>query len=153
MKQALGASLLTRCVIASFKRSMWTMMVSCLHTQNQLVSDTQISLISLVIQLKSRFFSVWAAGQITLDEFIEGAQRSAWLKNFLHLDVNPSGYVHKYLCDRKLMTAKDSWRTSICSEQPAKWKETWLWIYGGKKTLILPPAVFEESPLALKCFH
>ncbi|XP_037607516.1 guanylyl cyclase-activating protein 2-like [Sebastes umbrosus] len=47
-------------------------------------------------------------GQITLDEFVEGAQRSPWLQNFLQLDVNPCGWVQRYLCDRKLMSAKDS---------------------------------------------
>ncbi|XP_067429290.1 guanylyl cyclase-activating protein 2-like [Thunnus thynnus] len=47
-------------------------------------------------------------GQITLEEFIEGVQRNAWLENFLRLDVNPSGWVHKYLCDRKLIVPKDS---------------------------------------------
>ncbi|KAM3625567.1 uncharacterized protein V6R79_014237 [Siganus canaliculatus] len=47
-------------------------------------------------------------GEITLDEFVEGAQRSSWLQNFLRLDVNPSGYVQKYLCDRKLMSPKGS---------------------------------------------
>ncbi|KAM9367022.1 guanylyl cyclase-activating protein 2-like [Symphorus nematophorus] len=47
-------------------------------------------------------------GQITLDEFVEGAQRSQWLQEFLRLDVNPSGWVQRYLCDRKLMGPKDS---------------------------------------------
>uniref|UniRef100_A0A3B5B8J1 Guanylyl cyclase-activating protein 2-like n=1 Tax=Stegastes partitus TaxID=144197 RepID=A0A3B5B8J1_9TELE len=46
-------------------------------------------------------------GQITLEEFLEGAQRSPWLQSFLQLDVNPSGWVQRYLCDRKLMHAKE----------------------------------------------
>ncbi|GAA6218973.1 guanylyl cyclase-activating protein 2-like [Lates japonicus] len=46
-------------------------------------------------------------GQITLDEFVEGAQRSQWLQSFLRLDVNPSGWVQRYLCDRKLMSTKE----------------------------------------------
>uniref|UniRef100_A0A3B5B158 Guanylyl cyclase-activating protein 2-like n=1 Tax=Stegastes partitus TaxID=144197 RepID=A0A3B5B158_9TELE len=45
--------------------------------------------------------------QITLEEFLEGAQRSPWLQSFLQLDVNPSGWVQRYLCDRKLMHAKE----------------------------------------------
>ncbi|XP_075934733.1 guanylyl cyclase-activating protein 2-like [Anarhichas minor] len=47
-------------------------------------------------------------GQITLDEFVEGAQRSPWLQNFLRLDVNPCGWVQRYLSDRKLMSSKSS---------------------------------------------
>ncbi|XP_041796119.1 guanylyl cyclase-activating protein 2-like [Chelmon rostratus] len=47
-------------------------------------------------------------GHITLDEFVQGAQRSEWLQNFLRLDVNPSRWVQRYLCDRKLMYPKDS---------------------------------------------
>ncbi|XP_071373316.1 guanylyl cyclase-activating protein 2-like [Centroberyx affinis] len=47
-------------------------------------------------------------GQITLDEFVQGAQRDPWLQNFLRLDVNPCGWVQRYLCDRKLMSSKDS---------------------------------------------
>ncbi|XP_023261056.1 guanylyl cyclase-activating protein 2-like [Seriola lalandi dorsalis] len=47
-------------------------------------------------------------GQITLDEFVQGAQRSPWLQSFLRLDVNPSGWVQRYLCDRKLMSSKSS---------------------------------------------
>ncbi|XP_054472651.1 guanylyl cyclase-activating protein 2-like [Anoplopoma fimbria] len=47
-------------------------------------------------------------GQITLDEFVEGSKRSPWLQNFLRLDVNPCGWVQRYLCDRKLMSAKNS---------------------------------------------
>ncbi|XP_034536493.1 guanylyl cyclase-activating protein 2-like [Notolabrus celidotus] len=47
-------------------------------------------------------------GQITLEEFVEGAQRSAWLQGFLKLDINPNGYVQKYMCDRKLEAGKDS---------------------------------------------
>uniref|UniRef100_A0A3Q3WAF5 EF-hand domain-containing protein n=1 Tax=Mola mola TaxID=94237 RepID=A0A3Q3WAF5_MOLML len=46
-------------------------------------------------------------GQITLDEFIEGARKSRWLQEFLRLDVNPTGWVQRYLCDRKLMSSKD----------------------------------------------
>nr|XP_019954996.1 PREDICTED: guanylyl cyclase-activating protein 2-like [Paralichthys olivaceus] len=47
-------------------------------------------------------------GEITLEEFVEGSQRSPWLQSFLHLDVNPCGWVQRYLSDRKLMSAKDS---------------------------------------------
>ncbi|XP_076592907.1 guanylyl cyclase-activating protein 2-like [Chaetodon auriga] len=47
-------------------------------------------------------------GHITLDEFIEGAQKSEWLQSFLRLDINPSRWVQRYLCDRKLMSPKDS---------------------------------------------
>ncbi|XP_051235459.1 guanylyl cyclase-activating protein 2-like [Dicentrarchus labrax] len=47
-------------------------------------------------------------GQITLEEFVQGAQRSPWLQNFLRLDVNPCGWVQRYLCDRKLVSTKDS---------------------------------------------
>ncbi|KAM9861145.1 guanylyl cyclase-activating protein 2-like [Aulostomus maculatus] len=47
-------------------------------------------------------------GQITLDEFVEGAQKSEWLQSFLRLDVNPSGWVQRYMCDRRLTAAKDS---------------------------------------------
>ncbi|XP_071345533.1 guanylyl cyclase-activating protein 2-like [Trachinotus anak] len=47
-------------------------------------------------------------GQITLDEFVQGSQRSPWLQNLLHLDVNPTGWVQRYLCDRKLMSSKVS---------------------------------------------
>uniref|UniRef100_A0A3Q4AVY7 EF-hand domain-containing protein n=1 Tax=Mola mola TaxID=94237 RepID=A0A3Q4AVY7_MOLML len=34
-------------------------------------------------------------GQITLDEFIEGARKSRWLQEFLRLDVNPTGWVQR----------------------------------------------------------
>lgn len=54
-----------------------------------------------------------AAGQITLEEFVDGAQRSTWLQNFLRLDVNPSGWVQRYLCDRKLMSNNSSWQDGI----------------------------------------
>ncbi|XP_049418084.1 guanylyl cyclase-activating protein 2-like [Epinephelus fuscoguttatus] len=47
-------------------------------------------------------------GEITLDEFVEGAQKSPWLQSFLQLDINPRGWVQKYLCDRKLTDTKDS---------------------------------------------
>ncbi|XP_053178532.1 guanylyl cyclase-activating protein 2-like [Scomber japonicus] len=47
-------------------------------------------------------------GQITLDEFVEGSQRSPFVENFLRLDINPSGWVQQHLCDRKLMAPKDS---------------------------------------------
>ncbi|XP_054626885.1 guanylyl cyclase-activating protein 2-like [Dunckerocampus dactyliophorus] len=47
-------------------------------------------------------------GQITLDEFLNGAQKSQWLQSFLTLDINPSGWVQRYLCDRKITAAKDS---------------------------------------------
>ncbi|KAI3377381.1 hypothetical protein L3Q82_008571 [Scortum barcoo] len=47
-------------------------------------------------------------GQITLDEFVQGTQRSPWLQTFLRLDVHPRGWVQKYMCDRKLMNSKDS---------------------------------------------
>ncbi|KAM3877117.1 guanylyl cyclase-activating protein 2-like [Diretmus argenteus] len=46
-------------------------------------------------------------GQITLDEFVEGAQRDLWLQDFLRLDFNPSGWVQRNLCDRKRISAKD----------------------------------------------
>ncbi|XP_062405363.1 guanylyl cyclase-activating protein 2-like [Sardina pilchardus] len=32
-------------------------------------------------------------GQITLEEFLEGAQRDPWILNMLRLDMNPSGWV------------------------------------------------------------
>nr|XP_057945040.1 guanylyl cyclase-activating protein 2-like [Doryrhamphus excisus] len=47
-------------------------------------------------------------GQITLDEFVDGAQKNQWLQNFLTLDINPSGWVQRYLCDRKITAGKDS---------------------------------------------
>ncbi|XP_030269627.1 guanylyl cyclase-activating protein 2-like [Sparus aurata] len=47
-------------------------------------------------------------GEITLEEFVEGAQRSPWLQSFLRLDVSSSAWVQKYMCDRKLMSSKDS---------------------------------------------
>nr|XP_040058464.1 guanylyl cyclase-activating protein 2-like [Gasterosteus aculeatus aculeatus] len=47
-------------------------------------------------------------GEITLDEFVQGAHRSPWLQNFLRLDVNPCGWVQRYLSDRKLTCSKDS---------------------------------------------
>ncbi|XP_020503290.1 guanylyl cyclase-activating protein 2-like [Labrus bergylta] len=47
-------------------------------------------------------------GEITLEEFVVGAQKSPWLQSFLTLDVNPNGYVHKFMCDRKLVENKDS---------------------------------------------
>uniref|UniRef100_A0A667ZGC7 EF-hand domain-containing protein n=1 Tax=Myripristis murdjan TaxID=586833 RepID=A0A667ZGC7_9TELE len=47
-------------------------------------------------------------GQITLDEFVQGVQKNPWLQNFLHLDFNPSGWVQRYLCDRKLTSVKHS---------------------------------------------
>ncbi|XP_062290014.1 guanylyl cyclase-activating protein 2-like [Scomber scombrus] len=55
-----------------------------------------------------REIDVNSDGQITLDEFVEGSQRSPFVENFLRLEVNPSGWVHKYLCERKLMAPKDS---------------------------------------------
>uniref|UniRef100_A0A672G0J1 Guanylyl cyclase-activating protein 2-like n=1 Tax=Salarias fasciatus TaxID=181472 RepID=A0A672G0J1_SALFA len=64
-----------------------------------------------VDQVCDRIFNevdVNSDGQITLEEFVEGAQRSTWVQNFLRLDVNPSPWVHKYLCDRKLLSPKDS---------------------------------------------
>ncbi|XP_059211626.1 guanylyl cyclase-activating protein 2-like [Centropristis striata] len=45
-------------------------------------------------------------GQITLEEFLEGAKRSQWVQDFLRLDVNPSGWVQRHLCDQKLLVAK-----------------------------------------------
>ncbi|CAJ1049605.1 guanylyl cyclase-activating protein 2-like [Xyrichtys novacula] len=47
-------------------------------------------------------------GQITLEEFVEGAQRSQWLQSFLRLDINPNGYIQKYMCDRKLTEPRDT---------------------------------------------
>ncbi|XP_060920041.1 guanylyl cyclase-activating protein 2-like [Labrus mixtus] len=47
-------------------------------------------------------------GEITLEEFVVGAQKSPWLQSFLTLDVNPNGYVHKFMCDRKLAENNDS---------------------------------------------
>lgn len=47
-------------------------------------------------------------GEITLDEFVQGAQRNLWLQSFLRLDVDPSAWVQRYFCDRKLLNAKDS---------------------------------------------
>uniref|UniRef100_A0A3P8RJC5 Guanylyl cyclase-activating protein 2 n=1 Tax=Amphiprion percula TaxID=161767 RepID=A0A3P8RJC5_AMPPE len=32
---------------------------------------------------------------ITLEEFLEGAQRSPWLQSFLQFDVNPSGWISR----------------------------------------------------------
>lgn len=64
----------------------------------------------------------WIAGQITLDEFIQGAQKSPWLQEFLRLDVNPSSWVQRYLCDRKLM-GKDSWGTSEYPQTQSQKKE------------------------------
>uniref|UniRef100_A0A672G0N1 Guanylyl cyclase-activating protein 2-like n=1 Tax=Salarias fasciatus TaxID=181472 RepID=A0A672G0N1_SALFA len=51
-----------------------------------------------VDQVCDRIFNevdVNSDGQITLEEFVEGAQRSTWVQNFLRLDVNPSPWVHK----------------------------------------------------------
>lgn len=62
----------------------------------------------LAINNSYEAFAVCAAGQITLEEFVDGAQRSTWLQNFLRLDVNPSGWVQRYLCDRKLMNNNSS---------------------------------------------
>lgn len=59
-----------------------------------------------------------STGHISLDEFIQGAQRSAWVQNFLRLDVNPSGWIRRYLCDRKLMSGSSSWWKFL-------WRETW----------------------------
>ncbi|KAK7912638.1 hypothetical protein WMY93_012849 [Mugilogobius chulae] len=41
-------------------------------------------------------------GEISLEEFLDGAQRSPWLQNFLHLDVNPSAWVQRHMVERKL---------------------------------------------------
>ncbi|KAM6980495.1 uncharacterized protein FYW47_000208 [Aplochiton taeniatus] len=41
-------------------------------------------------------------GQISLEEFVEGAQSDPWVEKFLRLDVNPSGWVHQHLKDKKL---------------------------------------------------
>ncbi|AWP01194.1 putative guanylyl cyclase-activating protein 2-like [Scophthalmus maximus] len=46
-------------------------------------------------------------GEITLEEFVQGAQGSPWLQSFLRLGVNPCGWVQKCLCDKKLMSTKD----------------------------------------------
>lgn len=49
-----------------------------------------------------------STGHISLDEFIQGAQKSAWVQNFLQLDVNPTGWIRRYLCDRKLTSGSCS---------------------------------------------
>lgn len=41
-------------------------------------------------------------GEITLEEFLEGAKKSPWLQNFLRLDINPSGYVQQHMEERRL---------------------------------------------------
>ncbi|XP_061830530.2 guanylyl cyclase-activating protein 2-like [Nerophis lumbriciformis] len=46
-------------------------------------------------------------GQITMDEFLNGAQKSQWLQSFLTLDINPTGWVQRYMCDRRILAAKD----------------------------------------------
>lgn len=37
--------------------------------------------------------AVFPPGQITLEEFLEGAKRDPWILNMLRLDMNPSGWV------------------------------------------------------------
>uniref|UniRef100_A0A8C6TNE4 Guanylate cyclase activator 1g n=1 Tax=Neogobius melanostomus TaxID=47308 RepID=A0A8C6TNE4_9GOBI len=41
-------------------------------------------------------------GEITLEEFLQGVQRSLWLQDFLHLDINPSAWVKRRLSERRL---------------------------------------------------
>ncbi|XP_041727713.2 guanylyl cyclase-activating protein 2-like [Coregonus clupeaformis] len=45
-------------------------------------------------------------GQITLEEFVEGAKRDPWVQKLISLDVNPSYWVHQHLSDRKLQSPK-----------------------------------------------
>uniref|UniRef100_A0A8C4ID89 EF-hand domain-containing protein n=1 Tax=Dicentrarchus labrax TaxID=13489 RepID=A0A8C4ID89_DICLA len=48
-----------------------------------------------IVKVCDRIFQevdVNSDGQITLEEFVQGAQRSPWLQNFLRLDVNPCGW-------------------------------------------------------------
>lgn len=49
-----------------------------------------------------------STGHISLDEFIQGAQKSEWVQNFLRLDINPTGWIRGYLCDRKLTSGSTS---------------------------------------------
>ncbi|XP_074523076.1 guanylyl cyclase-activating protein 2-like [Halichoeres trimaculatus] len=75
------------------------------------VPDESGAVILTAEQVCERIFrevDVNSDGQITLEEFVEGAQRSPWLQGFLRLDINPNGYIQKYLCDRKLEASKDS---------------------------------------------
>lgn len=103
MTDELKTSLLMKYVSASFNRRIWTVMVCWMATLKMFLQYFEI------YNCFKAFDCV--AGQITLDEFIEGAQKSPWLQEFLQLDVNPSSWVQRYLCDRKLM-GKDSWGTS-----------------------------------------
>ncbi|CDQ81675.1 unnamed protein product [Oncorhynchus mykiss] len=45
-------------------------------------------------------------GQITLEEFVEGAKRDPWVQKLICLDINPSYWVHQHLSDRKLQGPK-----------------------------------------------
>uniref|UniRef100_A0A4W5QTC1 EF-hand domain-containing protein n=1 Tax=Hucho hucho TaxID=62062 RepID=A0A4W5QTC1_9TELE len=45
-------------------------------------------------------------GQITLEEFVEGAKRDPWVQKLIRLDINPSYWVHQHLSDRKLQSPK-----------------------------------------------
>jgi guanylate cyclase activator 1 len=45
-------------------------------------------------------------GQITLEEFMQGAKNDPWVLNFLRMDINPNAYVMSHMSDKKLEGAK-----------------------------------------------
>ncbi|XP_075881689.1 guanylyl cyclase-activating protein 2-like [Nelusetta ayraudi] len=72
-------------------------------------SDTGVNLTAEeVCQRIFQEVDVNSDGHISLDEFINGAKKSEWVQDFLRLDVNPTGWIRRYLCDRKLMSGSTS---------------------------------------------
>lgn len=118
MKQEAKTSLQNKCVSASFRRLMSTVMVGLTRKQQHFLKQIPERMFFCNWGINNAFKANSSTGHISLDEFIRGAQKSAWVQNFLRLDVNPSGWIRRYLCDRKLMSGSSSWWEFL-------WRETW----------------------------
>ncbi len=76
---------------------------------------------------------LWPTGQITLSEFMEGAQKDEWVMNLLKLDINAT-----------------SWVLQNCSKFP--WSLTeWVhciqvFVWGWQRGAVFMPWVLPESP-------
>lgn len=67
--------------------------ISCIHL---IVCDSNCILKRFSLKLNcTELMQVMSAGELSLDEFIDGARRDKWVMKMLQMDVNPGEWINE----------------------------------------------------------